>query len=173
MQLLKTDSMSSKPNKPAPVPGPPDAPSAPSSASVAATPPAKSTSLPPSASQPPQAAPAAPAEAGQGLREQRPPLVEGTGAKEEYGYIVTNQRSALDQIQLSFLVFIANRMLKYEAHLFLLSQLLFAEYEEQRLSMVIMMFFLPSPLSLYDGVKLLELLADKIHLTTNSFINIR
>lgn len=30
-----------------------------------------------------------------------------------------------------------------------------------------------SPLSLYDGVKLLELLADKIHLTTSSFINIR
>lgn len=29
-----------------------------------------------------------------------------------------------------------------------------------------------SPLSLYDGVKLLELLADKIHLTTSSFINI-
>ncbi|XP_042282370.1 protein tyrosine phosphatase receptor type Na [Thunnus maccoyii] len=116
MQLLKTDSMTSKPEKPAPVPGPPDAPSAPSSASVAATPPAKSTS-PPSASQRPQAAPA---EAGQGLREQRPPLVEGTGAKEEYGYIVTNQ----------------------------------------------------SPLSLYDGVKLLELLADKIHLTTSSFINI-
>lgn len=42
------------------------------------------------------------------------------GAKEEYGYIVTNQ----------------------------------------------------SPLSLYDGVRLLELLADKIHLTTSSFINI-
>ena len=37
-----------------------------------------------------------------------------------------------------------------------------------------MMFsFLPSPLSLYDGVKLLELVADKIHLTTSSFINIR
>ncbi|XP_053184123.1 protein tyrosine phosphatase receptor type Na [Scomber japonicus] len=117
MQLLKTDSVSSNSEKPAPVPGPPDAPSAPSSASVAATPPAKSTSHPPSASQPPQAAPAA---AGQGTREQRPPLVEGTGAKEEYGYIVTNQ----------------------------------------------------SPLGLYDGVKLLELLADKIHLTTSSFINI-
>uniref|UniRef100_A0AAQ5ZW37 Protein tyrosine phosphatase receptor type Na n=1 Tax=Amphiprion ocellaris TaxID=80972 RepID=A0AAQ5ZW37_AMPOC len=29
-----------------------------------------------------------------------------------------------------------------------------------------------SPLSLYDGVKLLELLADKIHLATSSFINI-
>uniref|UniRef100_A0A673B5J2 Protein tyrosine phosphatase receptor type Na n=1 Tax=Sphaeramia orbicularis TaxID=375764 RepID=A0A673B5J2_9TELE len=33
-------------------------------------------------------------------------------------------------------------------------------------------FFFLSPLSLYDGVKLLELLADKIHLTTSSFINI-
>uniref|UniRef100_A0A8C4EN24 Protein tyrosine phosphatase receptor type Na n=1 Tax=Dicentrarchus labrax TaxID=13489 RepID=A0A8C4EN24_DICLA len=34
------------------------------------------------------------------------------------------------------------------------------------------MFFFCSPLDLYDGVKLLELLADKIHLTTSSFINI-
>ena len=34
-------------------------------------------------------------------------------------------------------------------------------------------FFFCSLLSLYDGVKLLELLADKIHLTTSSFINIR
>ncbi len=102
MQLLKTDSVSHKPEKPAPVPGPPDAPPAPSSASVPATPPAKSPSLHPPASQPPQAAPA---EAGQGLKEQRPPLVEGTGAKEEYGYIVTNHRSALDQIQLSLLLF--------------------------------------------------------------------
>lgn len=33
--------------------------------------------------------------------------------------------------------------------------------------------FICSPLSLYDGVKMLELLADKIHLTTSSFINIR
>uniref|UniRef100_A0A8C4EUQ8 Protein tyrosine phosphatase receptor type Na n=1 Tax=Dicentrarchus labrax TaxID=13489 RepID=A0A8C4EUQ8_DICLA len=119
MQLLKTDSVSHNPEKPAPapVPGPPAAPPAPSSASVPATAKAKSASLPPSASQPPQAPPA---EAGQGLREQGPPLVEGTGAKEEYGYIVTNR----------------------------------------------------SPLDLYDGVKLLELLADKIHLTTSSFINI-
>uniref|UniRef100_A0A3B4XHI3 Protein tyrosine phosphatase receptor type Na n=1 Tax=Seriola lalandi dorsalis TaxID=1841481 RepID=A0A3B4XHI3_SERLL len=117
MQLLKTDSVSNKPQKPVPVPGPPDAPLAPSSASIPATPAAKSSSPPPSATQPPQAAPA---EAGQGLKEQGPPLVEGMGAKEEYGYIVTNQ----------------------------------------------------SPLGLYDGVKLLELLADKIHLTTSSFINI-
>ncbi|XP_010741273.3 protein tyrosine phosphatase receptor type Na [Larimichthys crocea] len=117
MQLLKTDSVSHKPAKPAPVPGPPAAPPATSSASVPATPPAKSASKSPSASQPPQVAPA---EAGHGLKEQGPPLVEGTGAKEEYGYIITNQ----------------------------------------------------SHLSLYEGVKLLELLADKIHLTTSSFINI-
>ncbi|XP_031714544.1 protein tyrosine phosphatase receptor type Na [Anarrhichthys ocellatus] len=117
MQLLKTDSVSHKPEKPAPVPGPPDALPATTSASVKAPPQAKSASLLPSAPQPPQAAPAG---GGHGLKEQGPPLVEGTGAKEEYGYIVTNQ----------------------------------------------------SPLSLYDGVKLLELLADKIHLTTSSFINI-
>ncbi|XP_044074021.1 protein tyrosine phosphatase receptor type Na isoform X1 [Siniperca chuatsi] len=117
MQLLKTDSVSHNPEKPAPVPGPADVPPAPSSASVPATPPAKSASLLPPVSQPPQVAPA---EAGHGLKEQRPPLVDGTGAKEEYGYIVTNH----------------------------------------------------SPLSLYEGVKLLELLADKIHLTTSSFINI-
>lgn len=95
MQLLKTDSVSHKPAKPAPVPGPPAAPPATSSASVPATPPAKSASKSPSASQPPQVAPA---EAGHGLKEQGPPLVEGTGAKEEYGYIITNQRSALSQI---------------------------------------------------------------------------
>uniref|UniRef100_A0A3Q3EBM8 Protein tyrosine phosphatase receptor type Na n=1 Tax=Labrus bergylta TaxID=56723 RepID=A0A3Q3EBM8_9LABR len=96
---------------------PEGAPPAPSSLSVPATSPSKSASLPPSASQPPQAAPV---ESGQGLKEEGPPRVEGTGGKEEYGYIVTNR----------------------------------------------------SPLSLYDGVKLLELLADKIHLTTSSFINI-
>ncbi|KAG7227453.1 hypothetical protein INR49_005267 [Caranx melampygus] len=95
-----------------------EAPPAPSSASVPATSPAKIAGHPSPATQPPQAAPE---EAGQGLKEQGLPLVEGVGAKEEYGYIVTDQR----------------------------------------------------PLSLYDGVKLLELLADKIHLTTSSFINIR
>uniref|UniRef100_A0A665XAH1 Protein tyrosine phosphatase receptor type Na n=1 Tax=Echeneis naucrates TaxID=173247 RepID=A0A665XAH1_ECHNA len=117
MQLLKTDGVSNKPQKPAPVPGPPDAPLPPSSASLPATPAAKSTGPPPAAPQPPQAGPA---EAGHGLKDQGPPRVEGVGAKEEYGYIVTDQ----------------------------------------------------SLLSLYDGVKLLELLADKIHLTTSSFINI-
>uniref|UniRef100_A0A669BSI9 Protein tyrosine phosphatase receptor type Na n=1 Tax=Oreochromis niloticus TaxID=8128 RepID=A0A669BSI9_ORENI len=104
-------SISSKPEKPVPV-----AP-VPSTPSVQATPSSKSPSLPPSASQPPQAAPA---EAGLDFKGQGLPVVESTGAKEEYGYIVTNQ----------------------------------------------------SPLSLYDGVKMLELLADKIHLTTSSFINI-
>ncbi|XP_037344724.1 protein tyrosine phosphatase receptor type Na [Pungitius pungitius] len=117
MQLLKTNSYSQKPGRPAPAPGPPGAPAAPTFSSVPATPQAKSASLPPSASQPPQAAPA---EAGPGLKEQGLEPVEGTGAKEEYGYIVTDQ----------------------------------------------------SPLNLYDGVKLLQLLADKIHLTTRSFINI-
>ncbi|XP_061579700.1 protein tyrosine phosphatase receptor type Na isoform X1 [Cololabis saira] len=114
MQLLKKESVS-KPETPAPVPGPPDAPPAPSFPSVPATPPPKSPSLPPSSSSQPPAA--APPEPGHGFKE---PLVEDTGAKEEYGYIVTNQ----------------------------------------------------SPLDLYDGVKLLELLADKIHLTTSSFIHI-
>ncbi|KAM8856572.1 protein tyrosine phosphatase receptor type Na [Spinachia spinachia] len=117
MQLLKTNSYSQNPGKPAAAPGPPEAPPAPTFSLVLATPPVKSASFPPSASQPPQAAPT---EAGPGSREQTPKLAEGTGAKETYGYIVTNR----------------------------------------------------SPLSLYDGVNLLELLAHKIHLTTSSFINI-
>ncbi|XP_047456284.1 protein tyrosine phosphatase receptor type Na [Mugil cephalus] len=119
MQLLQTDSVSNKPEKPIPVPGPAHAPPAPpSSASVPLTPPAKSAGISQAATQPPQVAPAQ--AGGHGVKEQGLPLVEGVGAKEEYGYIVTNQ----------------------------------------------------SPLNLYDGVKLLELLADKIHLTTSSFINI-
>uniref|UniRef100_A0A7N9AV67 Protein tyrosine phosphatase receptor type Na n=1 Tax=Mastacembelus armatus TaxID=205130 RepID=A0A7N9AV67_9TELE len=89
IQLLKTETESNKPQKPGPVSGPPDGPPvSSSSASVSTTPSAKSASLPHSASQPPRAAPA---EAEQGSKEQRPPLVESTGAKEEYGYIVTNQ----------------------------------------------------------------------------------
>ncbi|XP_017279362.1 protein tyrosine phosphatase receptor type Na isoform X2 [Kryptolebias marmoratus] len=111
MQLLKKESMS-KPERPAP--SPPDAPPAPSSASLPDVPPLKSASLPTSASKPPQSA------SGDSGKDFKDPLVEGAGAKEEYGYIVTNQ----------------------------------------------------SRLTLYDGVKLLELLADKIHLTTSSFINI-
>uniref|UniRef100_A0A7N8YJZ2 Protein tyrosine phosphatase receptor type Na n=1 Tax=Mastacembelus armatus TaxID=205130 RepID=A0A7N8YJZ2_9TELE len=86
-RYVKTES--NKPQKPGPVSGPPDGPPvSSSSASVSTTPSAKSASLPHSASQPPRAAPA---EAEQGSKEQRPPLVESTGAKEEYGYIVTNQ----------------------------------------------------------------------------------
>uniref|UniRef100_A0A668ADX3 Protein tyrosine phosphatase receptor type Na n=1 Tax=Myripristis murdjan TaxID=586833 RepID=A0A668ADX3_9TELE len=103
-----------KPEKPASTA---NTPAVPSSAPAPVPAPAKTPNLAPPASQTPQAAPA---EAGHGPKDQELPLVEGTGGKEEYGYIVTNQ----------------------------------------------------SPLSLYDGVKLLELLADKIHLTTSSFINI-
>uniref|UniRef100_A0A3Q2QE70 Protein tyrosine phosphatase receptor type Na n=1 Tax=Fundulus heteroclitus TaxID=8078 RepID=A0A3Q2QE70_FUNHE len=112
IQLLQKESMP-KPEKAAPVPGPLDAPTA-SSAPLPDKTLAKNASLPTSASRPPQAAPA---EFEKGFKE---PLVDGTGGKEEYGYIVTNQ----------------------------------------------------SPLSLYDGVKLLQLLAERIHLTTSSFINI-
>lgn len=112
MQLLKTDNVSNKPQKPAPVPGPPDAP--PASSLVSTTAPAGSASLPPSVSQPPQASPV---EAGHGLKEQQPPLVEGTGAKEEYGYIVTNQRSALDLIE----IFSVNGKLVKSLHAILLT----------------------------------------------------
>lgn len=110
-ELIKTDSSTTgKVEKPAPVPVPPDAPPAPSSPSSPATAPAKTNG---------HATPASPPPLSQ-TTDQKPPLVEGTGGKEEYGYIVTNQ----------------------------------------------------SPLGLYDGVKLLELLANKIHLATSSFINI-
>ncbi|KAM3861928.1 protein tyrosine phosphatase receptor type Na [Diretmus argenteus] len=102
-----------KPEKPVPAPGGPEPAPVPSSAPA----PAKTHHSPPSASQLPRAAPT---ESEPGSTHQHPPLVEGTGAKEEYGYIVTNR----------------------------------------------------SLLSLYDGVKLVQLLADKIHLTTSSFINI-
>ncbi|KAG7265678.1 hypothetical protein CRUP_027755, partial [Coryphaenoides rupestris] len=87
---------------------------APPTAAVAASPVAKGP-----AAAPAQAGAGA-ADGGQALRDPGVPLDEGPGAKEEYGYIVTNQ----------------------------------------------------SPLSLYDGIKLLELLADKINLATSSFINI-
>ncbi|XP_034041811.1 protein tyrosine phosphatase receptor type Na [Thalassophryne amazonica] len=116
-QLLKPSSASHKLGAPLPAPNPPDAPPIPSSASFPVTTAAKGSILPPPAVQPPQAEPA---QTGLVSKEQDVPLIEDTGGKEEYGYIVTNQ----------------------------------------------------SPLSLYDGVKLLELLADKIHLTTSSFINI-
>uniref|UniRef100_A0A674PJI9 Protein tyrosine phosphatase receptor type Na n=1 Tax=Takifugu rubripes TaxID=31033 RepID=A0A674PJI9_TAKRU len=99
-----------KPEKPATVLDPPDAPPAPSSTLISA--PTKSSGSVPSASQPTHAT-----EPGQSLKDL--PL-DGTGGKEEYGYIFTNQ----------------------------------------------------SLLTLYDGVKLLGLLADRIHLSTSSFINI-
>ncbi|KAM8856879.1 protein tyrosine phosphatase receptor type Na isoform 1-T1 [Synchiropus picturatus] len=95
--------------------GRPAAPQA-TPAAALSSPAVKSTGLPATPLQPPQAAPGA----AQELSEHRPLQVEDVGGKEEYGYIYTNQ----------------------------------------------------SPLSLYDGVKLLELLADKIHLKTSSFINI-
>ncbi|XP_056903123.1 protein tyrosine phosphatase receptor type Na isoform X1 [Takifugu flavidus] len=110
MQLVKTDSAPLKPEKPATVLDPPDAPPAPSSTLISA--PTKSSGSVPSASQPTHAT-----EPGQSLKDL--PL-DGTGGKEEYGYIFTNQ----------------------------------------------------SLLTLYDGVKLLGLLADRIHLSTSSFINI-
>ncbi|XP_059895992.1 protein tyrosine phosphatase receptor type Na [Gadus macrocephalus] len=99
----------------------PSSPSAraPPTTATAAAGVAKAPGLPPPVPPGPPAQPGA-AEAGQGLRDQAVQLDEGSRAKEEYGYIVTNQ----------------------------------------------------SPLSLYDGIKLLELLADKIHLATSSFINI-
>lgn len=98
MQLFKTDSVSRKPEKPAPVPGSPNAPPASSSSSsIKATAPTRKDALPPSASQPPQTAPAA--EAEQGVKEQGLPLADGAGGKEQYGYIVTNQRSAADTIR--------------------------------------------------------------------------
>ncbi|XP_028291513.1 protein tyrosine phosphatase receptor type Na isoform X2 [Gouania willdenowi] len=109
MQLLKTDTMSSKPEKPVGAPGPLQAPPAPSSASAPANPAAKTAALPLTATQSPKARP-----------EHDLPHVDSTGGKEEYGYIVTNQ----------------------------------------------------SPLDIYDGVKLLKLLANKIHLTMSRFINI-
>lgn len=93
MQQFKSDALPRKPEKAAAVPAPPDAPPASSSSvttSVKATAPTRKDAFPPSASQPPQAAPAA--DAGQAVKELGLPLPEGTGGKEQYGYIVTNQR---------------------------------------------------------------------------------
>lgn len=107
-EFIKTDGATAKAERPIPVPVPPNAPLV----SASATSPAKTSGLLLPASPPPLSQ--------SGAKEEKPPLVEGTGAKEEYGYIVTNQ----------------------------------------------------SPLSLVSGVKLVELLANKIHLTTSSFIKI-
>uniref|UniRef100_H2UFW5 Protein tyrosine phosphatase receptor type Na n=1 Tax=Takifugu rubripes TaxID=31033 RepID=H2UFW5_TAKRU len=111
LQLLQAqEKTGTTSKKPATVLDPPDAPPAPSSTLISA--PTKSSGSVPSASQPTHAT-----EPGQSLKDL--PL-DGTGGKEEYGYIFTNQ----------------------------------------------------SLLTLYDGVKLLGLLADRIHLSTSSFINI-
>lgn len=92
MQLLKKESVS-KPERPDSASGPPGPPPgpppAPSSNYIPDAPPLKSASLPTSASNPPQSTP------GDSGKDFKDPLVEGAGAKEEYGYIVTNQRSAL------------------------------------------------------------------------------
>ncbi|XP_054643713.1 protein tyrosine phosphatase receptor type Na isoform X2 [Dunckerocampus dactyliophorus] len=111
MQLLKTDSMPRKLERPASA-------NAPQShrPSATTTPSTKITEPLPSVPQSPLVSP----EEGAIMEKQGPPPLDDTGAKEEYGYIVTNQ----------------------------------------------------SLLSLYDGVKLLELLAERIHLATSSFINI-
>ncbi|XP_051938052.1 protein tyrosine phosphatase receptor type Na isoform X1 [Hippocampus zosterae] len=116
IELLKTDTMPRKTDKLASVPIAPDAPEAPQPVSAVTTPRTKSTGAPPSTSQARSVAP----EEGASLEKEGIPQIEATGAKEEYGYIVTNQ----------------------------------------------------SPLSWYDAVKLLELLAEKIHLTIRSFMNI-
>lgn len=160
MQLFKTDSVSRKPEEPAPIPGPPNAPPVSSSSSslIKATPPTRKDALPPSVSQPPQTAPAA--EAEQGVKEQGLPLADGAGGKEQYGYIVTNQRSAVGTIQ--HREFLISQKIESTA---------VCMYKSG--SVRVICFLCCSHLSLYDGVKLLELLADKIHLTTSSFINIR
>lgn len=89
MQLIKTDGAPLKPEKPAAVLEPPDAPPAPSSISTFAPTTTKISGSVPSVSQAPHATPA---ETGQSLKDL--PL-DGTGGKEEYGYIFTNKRSAL------------------------------------------------------------------------------
>lgn len=96
MQQLKSQSMINKPEKVAAVVAPPAAPpassfsSSTSSTPVKATAPPRKDAAPPSSSLPLQVLPAA--EAGQTVTEQGLPLAEGTGGKEQYGYIVTNHR---------------------------------------------------------------------------------
>lgn len=136
MQLIKTDRVPLKSEKPATALNPPDAPPTPSSTLISA--PTKSSGSVPSASQPTHAT-----ETGQSLKDLS---LDGTGGTEEYGYIFTNQRSEHVFIQIfHFLTAIKGIMEPFRC----------------------------SPLSLYDGVKLLGLLAERIHLTTSSFINIR
>lgn len=93
MQLIKTDSAPLQPEKPANALDPPDAPPAPSSTFAPASAPAKSSGSVPSVSQPTRAT-----ETQQSLKDL--PL-DGTGGKEEYGYIFTDQRSELVSLPLS------------------------------------------------------------------------
>lgn len=100
VQQFKSQSLIHKPEKVAAVPGPPGAPPASSSSSssssntpVRATAPPRKEAAPPSSSQPLQALSAA--GAGPAVKEQGLPLADGTGGKEQYGYIVTNQRWAV------------------------------------------------------------------------------
>lgn len=88
MQLLKKESVS-KPERPDSASGPPDPPPALSSNSIQDAPALKSADLPTSASDSPQSTPR------DSEKDFKDTVAEGTGAKEEYGYIVTNQRSAL------------------------------------------------------------------------------
>lgn len=83
--------MPRKTDKLASVPIAPDAPEAPQPVSAVTTPRTKSTGAPPSASQALSVAP----EEGASLEMEGVPQIEATGGKEEYGYIVTNQRSVL------------------------------------------------------------------------------
>lgn len=89
MQLIKTESAPLKPEKPAAVLQPPDAPPVPSSVSISAP---ATTKISGSVSSVSQAPHATPAETGSGLKDLQ---LEGTGGKEEYGYIFTNKRSGL------------------------------------------------------------------------------
>lgn len=81
-ELVKTDSATAKAERPVPVPVPPNA--AASAVSASATAPAKTSGPLLPASPPSPHSETAP-------KEERPPLIEGPGPKEEYGYIVTNQ----------------------------------------------------------------------------------
>lgn len=94
VQQFKSQSLIHNAEKVAAVPGPPGSPPASSSSSSSssngpakATAPPRKDAGPPSSSQPLHAA-----GAGQAVKEQGLPLPEATGGKEQYGYIVTNQR---------------------------------------------------------------------------------
>nr|XP_057938485.1 protein tyrosine phosphatase receptor type Na isoform X2 [Doryrhamphus excisus] len=82
MQLLKTDSMPKKPERPASA----DAPQT-LRPLATTTPSTKITKPPPTVRQSPLVSP----EDGDNTEKQAPPQLDDTGDKEEYGYIVTNQ----------------------------------------------------------------------------------